>query len=278
MKNYRKEQKLAFAKALLSGTAAPSVFFVDADGTLVEGRGKNNKSSAIAQVANYNRWAAENGAAPVVLCTGRPEGYAEAVIVNISGIQPNRRMVSVVEGGALLYDHNRDTVIVHPEIAKHSKTLERISEWINSTFIATGRAKLEPKRHCITINPGQTGTPLPELYRLIINSMPADLKFLASIVCGGSAVDILPSGVDKGSGIIHASQVAGYDLTRAIGIGDSGNDRHTFEECALAICVGNAGEETKTLVKSLGGIVVAGTTTDGVLEAIELLTPWRRSI
>ncbi|MDO9490777.1 HAD family hydrolase [Acetobacterium sp.] len=78
-------------------------------------------------------------------------------------------------------------------------------------------------------------------------------------------VECIPTGVDKGFGLIKLCEYLKIKLKEVMVIGDSDNDREMFEVCGpLKIAMGNA----KASIKDLATHIVSSNDEDGVAEAI----------
>ena len=77
--------------------------------------------------------------------------------------------------------------------------------------------------------------------------------------------EISPLGVDKGAALTAMCQKLGVDISRAIAVGDQGNDLTMIRAAGLGVAMGNATEEVKAAAKA----VTADCDHDGVAEVIE---------
>ena len=89
------------------------------------------------------------------------------------------------------------------------------------------------------------------------------------VIFNRGAVMVLPSGVNKASGVKYALRLLGMSPHEVVGVGDAEND-HSFlrlSECAVAVA--NAIDS----IKAIAAFVTAGETGDGIAELIdELIT------
>jgi len=77
--------------------------------------------------------------------------------------------------------------------------------------------------------------------------------------------EISPMGVDKGKGLQLVCAVAGIPLSRAIAVGDEGNDLAMIKAAGLGVAMGNAADE----VLAAADAVTADCDHDGVAEVIK---------
>lgn len=67
-----------------------------------------------------------------------------------------------------------------------------------------------------------------------------DLGLEAQLVYNRGALMVLPSGVSKGSGLLHAFGLLEVSRHSAIGIGDAENDHSLLQACEIGVAVGDA--------------------------------------
>lgn len=77
--------------------------------------------------------------------------------------------------------------------------------------------------------------------------------------------EIIPKGIDKGTGIALICRHLGVDLKNTIAFGDSMNDAAMLKKAGLAVAMGNACEE----LKSLADVVCEDVAHDGVALALD---------
>ena len=87
------------------------------------------------------------------------------------------------------------------------------------------------------------------------------------VIRNKKAVMVLPSGVDKVTGLVVALEELGLSPRDVVGIGDAENDLTFLETCGNSVAVANALETLKTRV----GLVTRGDRGDGVAEVIDLM-------
>ena len=78
---------------------------------------------------------------------------------------------------------------------------------------------------------------------------------------------ILPSGVDKGTGLEAALRSLAIEFLEVVGIGDAENDIGFLGRCGWSVAVGNALPKVKAIVD----LVTEGEEGAGVVESIDQL-------
>jgi|RhiMethySRZTD1v2_1073278.scaffolds.fasta_scaffold52012_2 HAD superfamily hydrolase (TIGR01484 family) len=87
------------------------------------------------------------------------------------------------------------------------------------------------------------------------------------IIFNKEAVMVLPSGINKASGLEHALRKLGLSRHEAVGIGDAQNDHSFLERCECAVAVANA----LPSIRRLAAFTTSGDAGRGVTELIEEL-------
>ncbi len=87
------------------------------------------------------------------------------------------------------------------------------------------------------------------------------------IVFNGDSVMVLPTGVNKASGLDHALRKLGLSPHEAIGIGNAQNDHSFLQRCECAVAVANA----VPAIRELAALTTAGEAGQGVAEVIDEL-------
>ena len=118
-----------------------------------------------------------------------------------------------------------------------------------------------------------------DIHKFLISGEPDELKDIESrlISALGSEVDIylsapwflevMPKGINKGSGLQMICENAGIDISQAIAFGDSYNDIFMIRDAGLGIAMGNA----EKAVKQAADMVTADCDHDGIALALEQL-------
>ncbi len=157
----------------------------------------------------------------------------------------------VAENGALLYrpSDKRERILAEPPPVEFAERLrERGAE-----RVSTGRVIVA------LWEPHQT-TALE-----VIHEMGLELR----VILNKSAVMVLPSGVNKATGLIEALKELNLSPRTVVGVGDAENDHAFLSICALSVAVGNA----LPVVKERVDMVTESDHGAGVTELIdEILT------
>ena len=155
----------------------------------------------------------------------------------------------IAENGALAYEpHTRtETLLCKPPPRSF---LKRLSE--------LGVTPLEVGKIIIS-------TWLPNHFVILQAIQEVGLELL--IVFNKSAVMILPSGVNKATGLDFALRKMGLSFHETVGIGDAENDQSFLERCECSVAVANG----TPAVKHLASFVTQGSAGDGVVEMIDEL-------
>ena len=85
------------------------------------------------------------------------------------------------------------------------------------------------------------------------------------ILHGDFAVEMVPKGYGKGSGILKLCELTGTDVRDTFAFGDSANDREMMEKAGTAIAMGRSDEATK----ACAGFVTKNLEEDGIRFAME---------
>ncbi len=238
----------------------------DIEGCLTINKKQPIDTGGLMKIRAYCELARAGEKPPLVLCTGRPQPYAEAIIQTLDAFFPN--FPSIVENGCFLYDPVEDVIIPNPAIEGKEKGLRKIRTFLEETLIAKRLAKAEPgKELCVSLN-ALLGMSIEELFRLTLETLPEDLKRLVFITHSSSAVDITPKGVNKASGLEFMSKYTGIAFSEMIGIGDTVGDFPMLEKVGYPACPGNANSEVIELVKKSDGYVASAPNTAGVWEIL----------
>jgi hydroxymethylpyrimidine pyrophosphatase-like HAD family hydrolase len=94
-----------------------------------------------------------------------------------------------------------------------------------------------------------------------------DLGLELEVIFNKGAVMVLPSGVNKASGLKHALTELGYERGDVVGVGDAENDHSFLSVCGLAVAVANAIPS----LKERADVVTEGARGAGVAEVIARL-------
>ena len=155
----------------------------------------------------------------------------------------------IAENGALAYEpHTRtETLLCKPPPRSFVK---RLSE-LGVTPLDVGKVIVS--------------TWLPNHFVALQAIQETGLELL--IVFNKAAVMILPSGVNKATGLDYALRKLGLSFHETVGIGDAENDQSFLERCECSVAVENGTPS----IKRLASFVARGNAGEGVAEVIEEL-------
>ena len=209
----------------------------DYDGTLAEhGRVSETTLRALDELRQTGR--------KLILVSGR---QLEDLIETFPGIKVFEAIVA--ENGAVLYDVPTGTieVLADPPPADFIDELRRHGVdplSIGRAIVATW----EPHEHTVLD---------------VIKSLNLDLQ----VIFNKGAVMILPTGVNKASGLEHALNRLKLSSHNTVAIGDAENDLPFLSSCECSVAVANA----LNSVKARAQLVTAGDHGEGVVELIKML-------
>lgn len=177
----------------------------------------------------------------LVLVTGRQ-------LDDLQIVCPHLELFSriVAENGALLYD-------------PRSQSQRMLAEPANLIFVE------ELRRRGVPVSTGNaiiaTSRPHEKAVFDVIRERALDLQ----VIFNKASVMVLPSGVNKGTGLTHAIAELGLSLADTIGIGDAENDQAFLSLCGCSVAVANGLD----LLKKRVDLVTRGARGAGVVELIE---------
>ena len=236
----------------------------DIEGCLTINKKQPIDTGTLVKLQAYCELARRGEKPPLVLCTGRPQPYAEAILQHLDAFFPN--FPSVVENGLFLYDSVEDVLIANPAIEGRETELRRVKDYILANL--AGISKLEPgKELCISLNP-LGSLSVEELFEETKKALPPELRELVFITHSSSAVDITPQGVNKASGVKFLSERTGVKLEDMLGIGDTAGDFPMMKIVGKIACPANAKQEVIDLVRQREGFVANSPNTLGVWEIL----------
>lgn len=155
----------------------------------------------------------------------------------------------VAENGALLYDpHTHETQVLAPP-----PPLQLIDELTNYGVAPLSRGT------CIVA----TREPYETVVLEVIKKMGVELQ----VIFNKGAVMILPSGVNKATGLLEALKRFNLSPEKLVGVGDAENDHAFLELCGLPVAVANA----LPAIKEKAGWVTTHAGGAGVVELIEAI-------
>ena len=204
----------------------------DYDGTLAEdGKVRPEVLAALSGLKERGR--------KLVLVTGRE---LDELLVAFPAIGVFDRVVA--ENGALLYTPStrRERPLAKPPPAEFAVSLR-----------ARGVTPLSCGRVIVA-----TWQPHEQVVLNVIREQGLELE----VIFNKGAVMVLPSGVNKATGLMAALDALGIERARVVGVGDAENDHSLLDACGLGVAVANA----VPALKRRADFVTAGARGEGIIE------------
>jgi len=155
----------------------------------------------------------------------------------------------VAENGALIYE-------------PATKEVRTLAEPPPAQFVAELRV-----RGVDRVAPGRVIVATWEPHQDTVLGVIRDLGLELQVIFNKGAVMVLPSGVNKATGLAHALAELGLSPHNAVGVGDAENDHALLMRCELGVAVANA----LPALKAKADLVTARDHGDGVIELIDRL-------
>lgn len=205
------------------------------------------------------------------ICSGRERAYCRPILIALGN--PG---LSIVESGAFLFNPRglggEETIpVVSPVTIDIFKKVywERIKylcqQYPEIVFYDTNEVNIALElKNTAKITISQLAEMVRELLR--------DTSPLPDIHESSIAVDISPTGINKGSGVRSYSQYTGIPLEQMLGIGDSRGDFPMLELVGHVGCPQNASDVCKAFVRERGGWVSDFYYAQGVVDVIQHFT------
>jgi len=155
--------------------------------------------------------------------------------------------VAVLENGALVYcpgDRSSRVLAERPP--------EKLIELLHSRGVAP-------------LSVGQVILATWEPYEAVVLDAIHELGLEMQVIFNKGAVMVLPSGVNKGTGLAKVLDELGVSPHNVVGIGDAENDHAFLASCELAVAVDNA----LPTIKERADVVTKGARGAGVVELID---------
>ena len=182
----------------------------------------------------------------LILVTGRELHELQAIFPKLNWFD-----LAVVENGAVLF---------HP----HTGRVETLAAAPPSDFVARLHEKGLP------LQIGKVIVATWEPHETVVLETIKHLGLELQVVFNKGAVMILPSGVNKATGLRTAAQRLGLALTEIAGVGDAENDHAFLEICGYSVAVANA----LPAIREKVDLVTSADHGDGVSELIgRMLAP-----
>ncbi len=106
-----------------------------------------------------------------------------------------------------------------------------------------------------------------EAHLAAVRATIRDLGLELDVILNKGAVMVLPTGVDKGTGVARAAAALSLPLAAVVGVGDAENDATLLYACGVGVAVANA----LPSLKERADVVTRGARGDGVAEIVERL-------
>ncbi|MDX1521169.1 MAG: HAD family hydrolase [Anaerolineae bacterium] len=217
---------------------------LDADGVLSKGEAQAFDLSLLARLADLNQRSRQGEPVPAVtLNTGRPSAYVEAVLQAIHGWQP-----ALYESGAGLYRPQTYQFEITPLLTVGQRDLlaEVLAE-VDRRVVQSGRAYWQPGKmvcHTLFAHPPLTIADIRAEVEHILANTSGQIVATPAVL----ALNIQPTGIDKGSGLQWLAQTTGIDPTEIAGAGDSSADIDFLRLVGHPAAPANATEAVKAAV------------------------------
>ncbi len=178
----------------------------------------------------------------LVMVTGRELEELKQVFPQL-----DRFDLVVAENGALLYRPGSQQIklLCHPP----SKALVERLRAANISPLSVGHAIVATR----------------EPHETFVLEVIKELGLELQVIFNKGAVMVLPSGVNKATGLTAGLRDIGYAPTCAVGVGDAENDHAFLELCAIGVAVANA----LPMLKKHADVVTEGARGAGVTELID---------
>ena len=261
---------------------------IDMDGTLL-----NSKKELLEETKQYFKdFHKKETDTLLVLCTGRPESGIRPYLKDLGYLEENHYIIS--QNGANIYESRTgkrvmdaflDSAAIQKWIElgkKHGISVmgagvdyyycfdQEPTEWMEfDVKLVTGKLKRIPTKESLNTDfykillmgdeeqLNEFETFIPEEWRdefYVVRSQ----KYL---------VEVLTKGVNKAFGLEKLAQKPNIEPSEIAAVGDAANDIEMLEYAGLAIAMGNASEE----VKSISDILTDTNENNGVIKAIDNL-------
>lgn len=179
----------------------------------------------------------------LILVTGRELNELRSIFPELSGFD-----LAVVENGAVLF---------HPV----SGTTEALGAAPPSEFVA------RLHEHKLPLQLGECIVATWEPHETTVLETIKEMGLELQVIFNKGAVMILPSGVNKATGLLAALRQLGLEPAQTVGVGDAENDHAFLEICGYSVAVANA----LPVIREKAIFVTVGDHGDGVVELVERL-------
>ena len=261
---------------------------IDMDGTLL-----NSKKELLDETKQYfKNFHNKNTETLLVLCTGRPETGIRPYLKDLGYLEENHYIIS--QNGANIYESQTgkrlmdafvDSAAIQKWIElgkKHGISVmgagvdyyycfdQEPTEWMEfDVKLVSGKLKRIPTKESLNT----------DFYKILLMGDEEQLNEFETFIpqewrdefyvvrSQKYLVEVLTKGVNKAFGLEELAQKLNIEPSEIAAIGDAANDIEMLEYAGLAIAMGNASEE----VKSIADIVTDTNENNGVIKAIDNL-------
>lgn len=200
----------------------------------------------------------ENVSVPVILLTGRPSQYALAIFQDLNLWSKEAQPPSIVEYGCQFISHKDESVEgLHPELDKEAL---RIGRKISEEIVQDSEHWIEPGKEYMTSI--KTDDSVQSLYEQVKTRFEEENMInKVKITHSQSAVDVLPSEVDKWSGLDVVLDRHDVSSENVLGIGDSYGDLKWLKNIGHGYTPANGSNKLlrDSEINNLKGSVTKGT-------------------
>jgi hydroxymethylpyrimidine pyrophosphatase-like HAD family hydrolase len=123
------------------------------------------------------------------------------------------------------------------------------------------------RRSKIPLSVGEAIIATVEPHEVIVIEAIKELGLELQIILNKGAVMVLPTGVNKATGLTALTKAAGISCEEVVGVGDAENDHAFLEVCGIGVAVANA----LPMLKERADLITKGARGDGVAELIDMI-------
>jgi HAD superfamily hydrolase (TIGR01484 family) len=153
-------------------------------------------------------------------------------------------------------------------VAENGALLYRPSDHFSQLLCPPASAALAQKLGEARAQPLSVGRAIiatREPYETLVIELIKTLGLELQVIFNKGAVMILPTGVNKATGLTSALKEMGLDPQNVVGVGDAENDHAFLSLCCIGVAVGNA----LPMLKDYANLVMEGKRGFGVTELID---------
>lgn len=260
------------------------IIMTDIDGTLVT----DQKKILDRDMEAINRF--RRGGGTFTLATGRGYSMAKPIAEKV-----NLDVPAVIFNGSAVYDFKADKFLWHSGLDGYAETVakELIEEFPDIAIEILCRDKVYvpainqiEREHLAleNVKPIRCGVaeineeswlkiliayPPEEIHKIIdfVQSRPEYVKCAHWVRSENHYYEMLPNGVNKGSGFQRLLEIMGRQDAFTVGVGDYNNDIELIRDARLGVAVGSAQQEAK----EAADLVVCDNNSGAVSEVIEYI-------